>query len=202
MEAREMQKLEQKRYTYADYAEWETDERYELINGVPIVMDSPNYKHQNAVGELHFQVKSFLQGKPCKVVLSPFDVRLNADKKDDIVVQPDLLVVCDKKKLANGKNCVGAPDMVIEIISPSNRRHDCVTKREIYEKHGVREYWIIDPDAFAVYIYRLENGVFKSEVHLYPEKLPVGVVDGLELDFTDVFPQEDNTEEHSQKPFA
>ncbi|MDR0310315.1 MAG: Uma2 family endonuclease, partial [Acidobacteriota bacterium] len=107
------------RYTYADYASWDTEERYELIDGVPYLMSpAPLRKHQSILFELSGQFRNFLKGKPCKAFAAPFDVRLNADTYDDTVVQPDLVVICDKLKL-DAKGCVGAPDMVIEILSPS-----------------------------------------------------------------------------------
>ena len=136
---------EEQRYTYADYVTWPGDERWELIDGVPYAMSpAPTIGHQRIAGEIHRQLANFLKGKPCEAFIAPVDVRLNADNDDDIVVQPDVLVVCDKNKL-DGKCCNGAPDFVVEILSPSTADHDRVNKFQVYVAAGVREYWIVDP---------------------------------------------------------
>ena len=178
-----------KPYTYAEYTKWESNKHFELINGELLAFGSHCVRHQQVVMNLAMQFMVFF-GSHSRKIYPPIDVIL--DTREELVVQPDLSVILDEAELANGKNCVGAPDMVIEIISPSNRKHDCVTKREIYEKHGVREYWIIDPDAFAVYVHTLENSVFKNEAFLYPSVLPVGVIDGLSIDFSTIFEEEND----------
>jgi len=133
------------RYTYTDYLKWDDDKRRELIDGVPYLMASPNRRHQEILSNLITQVSSFLEGKHCKFFVPVFDVRLNADTFDDIVVQPDLTVVCDHSIL-NDAGCKGAPDMVVEILSPSTAQYDKTLKYNTYQIAGIREYWIVDPN--------------------------------------------------------
>jgi len=121
------------RYSYSDYVQWDDDVRRELIDGIPYLMAGPNRKHQELSGNLYIQFRAFLENKPCKVYFAPFDVRLNADTLDDTVVQPDLIIVCDHSKLDDAC-CKGVPDMVVEILSPSNSRYDKITKWGTYLK--------------------------------------------------------------------
>jgi Uma2 family endonuclease len=144
-------------YTYSDYVAWDDDTRYELVYGVPIAMTSPLHIHQRVVLQLAFLIRAFLSGKPCELFVSPSDVRLNSATKDNIVVQPDLFVVCDKTKL-DGKACVGAPDLVIEVISPTSLHYDKLTKFQLYLNAGVKEYWIVNPMNRTVDLCLLENG--------------------------------------------
>ena len=137
-------------YSYRDYRAWPEDERWELIDGVAYNMcAAPTLRHQGISLELGTQLKSFLAGKPCRVFVAPTDVffpRLNEQSEDDVdtVVQPDVLVVCDRTKLRpNG--IWGAPDMVIEILSPSTSRKDFHEKYDLYQRSGVSEYWVVDP---------------------------------------------------------
>ncbi len=148
--------------TYADYCQWPDDERWELIDGVAYAMAAPSRKHQEFVVELSRQIGNFLVGNPCRVYVAPFDVRLpESGEVDDLVgtvVQPDVLVVCDSDKL-DDKGCRGAPDWVIEVLSPSTALHDMDAKRWLYERHGVKEYWVIHPVDRWVMIYVLgEHG--------------------------------------------
>jgi len=178
---------EKEYYTYDDYAAWDTDERYEIIHGLPVAMAAPSAFHQAMSVELSRQFSNFLLGKPCMLFTAPFDVRLNADKRDDIVVQPDLLVVCDRTKLGIGKNLAGAPDFIIEILSPSNSRHDQVIKSRLYEEAGVKEYWIIDQERGCVYQYILKNGGYFVNYYGNTGTAPVHVLEGFEVDLAAVF---------------
>ena len=174
-------------YTYADYCTWDDDERWELINGVPYLMAPGSTRsHQSISGKIFLQIGIFLQGKPCKVYAAPFDVRLNADDGDDIVVQPDILVVCDQSKL-NNANCAGAPDMIVEILSPSTAGKDRHLKFNAYQKYGVREYWIVDPDSRTVSVHILKNGEYTTYAYAEPETVPVRVLDGCTVTLSDVF---------------
>ncbi|MCL2399377.1 MAG: Uma2 family endonuclease, partial [Defluviitaleaceae bacterium] len=147
-----------KYYTYADYETWDDDFRCELIDGVIYDMASPSRAHQEVSAALLTELHIFLRGKKCKVFHAPFDVRLNAATKDDIVVQPDILVICDEKKIENGKHCIGAPDFVVEILSPSTSRKDKIIKSRRYFDAGVKEYWLIDPeDRTVTTLKRSEN---------------------------------------------
>jgi Uma2 family endonuclease len=154
------------RYTYADYIKWEGPERYQLINGEIYQMASPSVEHQAIVRDLIIQFGNWLKDKPCQVFPAPLDVRLfpQKDKSDNTVLQPDILVVCDKKKLS--KNSIdGAPDMVIEVISPSNTHAEQIMKFNYYLKAGVREFWVIEPETKRAQVNVYENGRYLVSVH-------------------------------------
>jgi Uma2 family endonuclease len=148
------------KYSYADYAQWPEDERWELIDGVPYAMTAPQRLHQDIVFELGGQVRNYLQGKPCKGYTAPFDVRLprqdEADAKVETVVQPDLSVICDPSKL-DKQGCRGAPDWIVEVLSPSTALKDMDSKRSLYQRHGVQEYWIIHPEDRWILVYTLDT---------------------------------------------
>ena len=185
MEALKKDKL----YTYADYVKWDTEERYELIDGIPYLMTSPTFEHQDISGNLYGLLWNFLRGKPCKVLYAPFDVRLNAESADDTMVQPDILIVCDKSKIE--KNCItGAPDMVIEILSPSTSRHDRVRKFNKYLQVGVREYWIVCPDDKTVETHILQNGAYITKRYEENDTIHVHILEGCKINLSDVFIEE------------
>jgi len=145
-------------WTYKDYKNWQLKpgERYEIINGVAYAMSAPNTEHQRISMFLSGEFYSFLKGKPCQPFAAPFDVRLfyKEDESDNTVVQPDLIVVCNPEKLGK-EGCRGAPDLVIEILSPSNSAIEMNRKLNIYRKAGVPEIWIIDPEEKQVEVYHL-----------------------------------------------
>jgi len=180
-----------RRYTYADYALLDDDKRYEVIDGVIYLMSpAPTEAHQDIGGEIFRQLANFLFGKPCKVFISPFDVCLNAAGDDDVtVVQPDILVVCDRTKL-DGKRCNGAPDFVIEILSPSSAARDTMLKFHKYMHAGVREYWIVDPKGKIVQVCILKDGRYETEVLEEPDEIPVQTLDGCTIDMKLVFAQQ------------
>ena len=179
------------RYTYADYLTWDDDVRYELIDGVPYMMASPGQQHQEFLTEFSRQFSNFLRGKPCKGFVAPFDVRLfpQNDHDDDTVVQPDFLVVCDSKKL-DGKSCNGAPDFVLEILSPSTSRKDRIVKKAQYGWAGVREYWIIDPKDGMLEKHVLESGAYTHEWLDASAPVPVSIFPGFEIDLALIFGEE------------
>lgn len=147
-------------YTYWDYLKWQFSERVELIRGKLFKMSpAPNVAHQVILTNLSRIFLNKFYGNACQVFLAPFDVRLpiKTGKKDSTVVQPDICVVCDATKLSDGRGCNGAPDLVIEILSPGNSRHELETKFNLYEESGVKEYWIVQPTERTVFIYRLEE---------------------------------------------
>jgi len=179
--------IEKEYYTYADYCTWDDSERWELIEGVPHAMSpAPSRVHQEISGNLHNQLYNFLKGKPCKVYHAPFDVRLNASKTDDTVVQPDLLVVCDQSKL-DGAGCKGAPDMIIEILSPSTSRHDRIIKFQLYQKAEVQEYWTVDPDTKSLQTYVLDNGRYYATTYTEADIAPIQVLEGCNIDLSEIF---------------
>ena len=136
------------RYTYADYAKWDEDFRCELISGIVYMMAASNMWHQRVVTTLSRKLGNLLEGKSCEPFVAPFDVRLfpRKDGSDDNVVQPDVIVVCDEDKLSDGKACVGAPDIVFEVLSDCTKIMDLRVKRELYKSAGVKEYWVVAKD--------------------------------------------------------
>jgi Uma2 family endonuclease len=154
-----------KRYTYEDYAAWDDGNRYELINGIPHAMAAPSRDHQRVLGEIFRQFSNFLLNRSCEAFVAPFDVCLNGLRDEDkTIVQPDIFVVCDKSKLNNNKYCNGAPDLVIEIVSPSSKQRDWITKLNIYKQAGVREYWIVDPRYRQIDVFLLKEDWSVDEI--------------------------------------
>ena len=179
---------EYKRYTYDDYCSWDDDKLWELIDGVPYAMAGPSQKHQEISMQLGSLIRNFLVGKPCKVFAAPFPVRLNAAFGDNTVLLPDLLVVCDMEKL-DGKSCVGAPDMTIEILSPSTAMRDKVLKLKRYLSAGVREYWIVDPDSKSISVHLLANSQYIINAYACgeDETVLVHVLEGCVIALAEVF---------------
>lgn len=174
-------------YTYTDYCAWDDGKRWELIDGVAFEMQSaPSTLHQEVLIELAYQLKVFLKGKPCRLFPAPFDVRLNADDGDDTVVQPDLAVICDDSKI-DEKGCKGAPDFIIEIISPSSARHDRWTKYNLYRNTGVKEYWIVDPTAKTVTVNILGGDGYIEKTYGGANAVNVGVLPGCQINLQDIF---------------
>jgi len=181
------------KYNYNDYASWDDGKRYELIDGTIYLMSpAPSEKHQEVSGELYRQLANFLKGKPCKVFSAPFDVCLRGKGDyEDTIVQPDILVVCDKSKL-DGKRCNGAPDMIIEVLSPSSVIHDTHIKLNKYLEAGVREYWIADPENKTITVHVLRNNeyvvnIFGIEDDKRNKTISVYVLDGCVMDIKEVF---------------
>ena len=179
--------------TYADYLKWDDGERWELIDGFAYNMTpAPSRMHQKISVELTFQFMSYLRNTRCSMYAAPFDVRLyeNDDAADAVttVVQPDLSVICDPSKL-DDRGCKGCPDLVVEILSPATARKDTKEKFERYERAGVREYWIADPSAKTVTVFkRLDGGLFgRPDVYGHEERIKVGIFEDLEIDLQPVF---------------
>ncbi len=155
----------QDHYTYADYLTWGESYRCELIDGVVYDMTpAPSRQHQELAMELSGILWSFFKDHPCKVFPAPFDVRLPShgedDDRTDTVVQPDILVVCDARKL-DDRGCRGAPDLAVEIVSPESAARDMKEKLALYEKRGVKEYWVVHPDAKIVMVfYRVKKNTY------------------------------------------
>ncbi|MEB3075135.1 Uma2 family endonuclease [Capnocytophaga gingivalis] len=151
-------------YTYADYLMWNIKDRVEILKGKIFKMSpAPTISHQGISFNLSGLFFMYFHNKPCKVFASPFDVVLkNKNGKEDTVVQPDLCVVCDPEKLADGKRCQGAPDLIIEILSPGNSKKEMVNKYELYEEAGVREYWVVRPDYKEITQFVLENNKYRT----------------------------------------
>lgn len=180
-------------YTYRDYLTWDDGERWELIDGIPYNMTpAPSRRHQEVTGELFRQLSNYLVDKPCRVYVAPFDVRLAeagaSDEEVTTVVQPDIVVVCDARKL-DERGCGGAPDLIVEILSPATARKDMKEKFAVYERAGVREYWIVDPAARTLMVFRLGADLRfgRPDVYAEEERVKVGIFDDLEIELGAVF---------------
>jgi Uma2 family endonuclease len=181
------------KWSYREYHDWPDDERWEIIDGIVYDMSpAPSPKHQDIAGEIFRELATFLLDKPCKVYIAPFDIRLpEADETGDDasnVVQPDIVVICDRVKLDHA-GCVGAPDLVVEILSPSTSRKDQKEKFLLYERHGVKEYWIVNPTAQVVHVYRLgsDNRYGRPDIYGPEDKPVVGILPELVIDLPLVF---------------
>jgi Uma2 family endonuclease len=184
-------------YTYADFLEWDEDFRAEIIDGEIVMMSPPFRLHQGVSGNLFLKLRNFLEGKPCKVYAAPFGVRLfpKTDNSDDTVVEPDIVVICDPKKL-DERGCNGAPDLVVEILSPSTARYDRIVKFRKYQKAGVREYWIVDPDEKTLQVCLLasqpgpkgfEKDGYLVTMYAETDTAPVSVLPGCTIPLPDLF---------------
>ena len=184
-----------KRYTYKDYLAWPDDERRELINGTAWdISPAPSVEHQRISRDLLTIFNIYLKDKPCEVFQAAVDVRLAEHDMDDelaeTVVQPDIFVVCDKSKI-DQKGVQGAPDLIIEIISPFTAGKDMKEKFYIYEHYGVKEYWIVFPIEKTVMVFRLTgNGTYgKPETYISTDTIRVGLFNDLDIDLSEIFVQ-------------
>lgn len=174
-----------KNYTISDYDAISAERRIELIDGVIYDMGAPTYIHQMIAGQLYRRIYDFIdrQGGDCIPLQAPLDVQLNCD--DKTVVQPDLMIVCDRDKFREGR-ILGAPDFVAEILSESTKKKDLTIKLGKYTETGVREYWIIDPDKKRILVYDLKQDADLG-IHGFHEAVPIGIFQGLcEIDFTQI----------------
>jgi len=174
----------QKIYTIDDIYNLPEGHRAELIDGQIYDMVPPSRRHQDILSFLHLEIGNYIRTNsgPCKIYPAPFAVFLNAD--DVTYVEPDISVVCDPDKL-DDKGCKGAPDWVIEIVSPSSRRMDYYTKISLYRAAGVREYWIVDPLRQTIVIYDMEHDGGPN-IHSFTEKISVNIFDNLQIDFSNL----------------
>lgn len=177
-------------YTYADYLLWKFEERVELFKGkISKMSPAPNVKHQKISRNLTGELYSLFKHKTCQLFSAPFDVRLPQNKGDEqifTVVQPDLCIICDPEKL-DERGCVGAPDLVIEILSPGNSKKEMKNKFELYEEAGVREYWVVHPTEENVLVYVLEKGEFKGTKPVVDDFITSYIFPDLKVHTNDVF---------------
>lgn len=182
-----------KTYTYADYLKWTFEDRLELIKGYIFKMSpAPAEIHQRVSQKVNNSLYNYFKEKPCEVYTAPFDVRLikksAADKEIITVVQPDICVICDLSKI-DEKGCIGAPDIVVEILSPGNNKKELKNKYEVYEEAGVKEYWIIQPNEKTFFRYILnEKGQFEP-THLLTlgDEVTSLLLPGFALNLDEVF---------------
>lgn len=183
---------ENEKYTYADYLTWPEDERWEIIDGIAYAQAAPSWQHQAISSELSTQFVNYLRGKSCRVFTAPFDLRLPEENEKDEdtknVLQPDLVVVCDKKGL-KGTGYYGIPELIIEITSPSTSRRDRLLKFNKYEKAGVKEYWIVEPEGKFVSVFTLQGNKRYGRPELYSEKdtINVSIFPDLVIELEPVF---------------
>ena len=189
------------KYTYSDYCQWPDDERWELINGVAYNMSpAPGTRHQEISFFLSTEIGIFLKGKSCKAFSAPFDVFLSEMKNQDIsnfntIVQPDISVICNSDKIVS-RGCIGAPDLIMEILSPSTSSKDLNIKYKLYEKSGVPEYWIVDPGNEYIRIFHLtkegkyDYGTLFSMYDLKGKDttVPSVILNGFQVNLADLFP--------------
>ncbi len=180
-------------YSYADYLTWQLDEMVELIKGKAFksAAAAPRRIHQKISGNVFTKLHTYLKNKSCDVYGAPFDVRLpgKSTKNEDIftVVQPDICVICDKSKL-DEFGCIGAPDMIVEILSPGSNRKELQNKYEVYEESGVKEYWIIQPYELTLLIYTLvDNNYVSSKLFTFGDIVESKCIPGLKLDLEEIF---------------
>ncbi|GGI44039.1 hypothetical protein GCM10008018_05110 [Paenibacillus marchantiophytorum] len=180
---------EKKIHTYQDWQTW--DGAWELINGKPYNMSpAPTSLHQFIVGELHFALRTFFQNQSCYVFVAPFDIFFSENEdyeSPDHVTQPDLSVVCSKDQI-NKNGCLGAPTLIIEVLSPSTALKDFNEKFNLYQKYGVQEYWIVDPGNRTVHVYSLQDGSFQiRQLYTEQETIHSNVFKELHVPMTHLF---------------
>jgi Uma2 family endonuclease len=183
-----------KTYSFADYLTWKFQERIELIKGKIFQMSpAPNRFHQRVSGNLHGMFWDLMKSNPCGLYAAPFDVRLvnfkknSADSQIVTVVQPDLCIICDFEKL-DDRGCIGAPDLIVEILSPGNTDREMGIKFDLYEENLVKEYWIIEPNDKTIFIYTLQNDKYiglKPQTHL--DKIKSPLFPDFNFDIADIF---------------
>ena len=175
-------------YSYADYIVWKIKERVELLKGKILEMSAPSPIHQEISGNLQGALFVFLKNSRCKLYTAPFDVRFPQKGESQVytVVQPDLCVVCDLEKI-DSKGCVGAPDLVVEILSPGNSKKEMKSKFALYQEEGVREYWIVDPDRELVFVYVADNKKFKPTIPIADDYVYSTIFPDFKIHTSDLF---------------
>jgi len=184
---------EKNNYSFADYLTWSEDERWEIIDGIAYLQSAPSPIHQEISGGLFAQFYNYLSDKPCKVYHAPFCVKLMTDDvktNEDIkkVVEPDITIVCDQSKI-DDKGYNGAPDMIVEIISPASIKMDKFIKFNKYEKAGVKEYWIVEPEGKLVSVFTLQGDQRYGRPDIYTEddKIKVAIFPDLVVNLKPIF---------------
>lgn len=174
---------QQKYYTADDYFNTPENERLELIDGQFYAMSAPARIHQKILMELSTLINAYIKSKggDCEVYPAPFAVQLEKDK--DTIVEPDISVICDTDKLTE-RGCLGAPDWIIEIVSPSSVKHDYITKLNLYNNAAVREYWIVDTDNNKIVVYNMADGKLMLNAYTFQDKIKVGIYEDLYIDFS------------------
>ena len=175
-------------YSYADYLVWKIKERVELLKGKILEMSASSPIHQEISGNLQGALFVFLKNSKCKLYTAPFDVRFPQKGESQVytVVQPDLCVVCDFEKI-DSKGCVGAPDLVVEILSPGNSKKEMKSKFALYQEEGVREYWVVDPERELVFVYVAENKKFNPTIPIADDYVCSTIFPDFKIHTSDLF---------------
>lgn len=179
-----MESAQEKLYAEEDYYNLPEDIRAELIDGVLIYNQAaPSRIHQQILSELHIAIGTYIKSKggSCHVYPAPFAVQLKEGR--NTIVEPDISVICDRSKLTD-RGCTGAPDWIIEIVSPNTSSHDYIRKLDLYANAGVREYWIVDPARNSILVYCLEQDHFKLETHTFQDNIKANIYKDLYIDFS------------------
>ncbi len=182
--------IDNKIYTYDDYLNFTDDQPVEIIDGrISAMSPAPSTSHQQLVMEISSEIRNYIRSNkgPCNVFVAPYDVVLKNDDEEignsKNIVQPDISIICDKSKITS-KCCVGSPDMIVEIISPSNSRDDYVKKLNLYEQFKVKEYWIVNPIKKNILVYILnDKGYEMPDMYTFNDKIKVNIYNDLEIDF-------------------
>lgn len=181
-------------YTYADYILWQFQERVELIKGHIRQMAAPSMRHQRISGKIYREMSWFLKGQRCDAFSAPFDVRLplplhrRKGDKIDTVVQPDICIICDRSKL-DEQGCMGAPDLIVEILSPGNSRKEMRDKYDLYQEAGVTEYWVVFPSEQVLQRYILnDEGIYQAQrPDVEGDMVGITFLPGFELNVAEIF---------------
>lgn len=178
-------------YTYGDLLKWPEEERYELYHGVPVLLAAPTPLHQTVCGEIFYQLRQFLEGKSCRPFMAPCDLRLfdtpsDVPEEAVLVLQPDVFVICDPSQITD-KGIAGAPSLVVEVLSASTSERDRIEKYHLYERGGVKEYWIVDPEKGFLQAFRLVDGKYAAGEIFFPNTVvPSSSLEGFSLDLESV----------------
>ncbi|GHU69286.1 hypothetical protein FACS1894184_13050 [Clostridia bacterium] len=159
----------------------------ELIDGIILLFEMPTIEHNDAAGEICLQLKLYLRGKHCRAL---YDTRVQLDKAKSDVLRPDVMLVCDRSKI-HLRRVIGVPDLIVEVLSPSNHKHDTHTKRDIYQHAGVPEYWMVDTRNKYVEVLILRDGYYVPTVYHAADSIKVSVLDDCVIELEYVFPDDD-----------
>lgn len=171
------------RVTYQEYLRITKDSinRYEYIYGVIYLLASPTFSHQNISSEIYLKLSEYLSDKKCKPIYAPFDVTIEVDEEKNIV-QPDIVVICDHENIDEKGKYHGTPSMVIEILSPSTRSKDMTVKLDLYMRSGIKEYWVVNPEAEKVDVFSFSDSeISKTSTYRFNEKIVSLIYNGLEI---------------------
>ena len=179
------------KYTYADYVKWVDEPRYELIDGEAYMMSpGPTPEHQDIGGKIYRMLGNYLDGKPCRPYQAPMDVLfIEKNENEDnakTVLQPDVLVVCDHGKIRKNRCIVGAPDLIVEVLSPSTTVRDFNVKRDIYQRYGVREYWIVSIPDGVIYQFKLVGGIYEDTT-VTGGRIESSAIEGFGFEISELF---------------